>query len=125
MADNSLTIDRNRFLALVLKSPTQMGWLSIINSVTNISRLGTFKVVKTLNFIGLPDEIWRKCSFTEDEIFVKRDENYFVQTLSFTPPLPASFWPMVPFSSRPSLKYSSKKILQAACKKGLSMNAII
>jgi len=43
MADNSLTIDRNRFLALVLKSPTQMGWLSIINSVTNISRLGTFK----------------------------------------------------------------------------------
>jgi hypothetical protein len=30
-------------LALVLKSPTQMGWLSIINSVTNISRLGTFK----------------------------------------------------------------------------------
>ncbi len=43
MADNSPTIDRNRFLALVLKSPTQMGWLSIINSVTNISRLGTFK----------------------------------------------------------------------------------
>jgi hypothetical protein len=43
MADNSLTIDRNRFLALVLKSPTQMGWLSIINSVTNISRLCTFK----------------------------------------------------------------------------------
>ncbi len=42
MADNSLTIDRNRFLALVLKSPTQMGSLSIINSVTNISRLGTF-----------------------------------------------------------------------------------
>ena len=42
MADNSLTIDRNRFLALVLKSPTQMGWLSIINSVTNISRLGNF-----------------------------------------------------------------------------------
>jgi hypothetical protein len=30
-------------LALVLKSPIQMGWLSIINSVTNISRLGTFK----------------------------------------------------------------------------------
>jgi hypothetical protein len=32
-------------LALVLKSPTQMGWLSIINSVTNISRLGTFKLI--------------------------------------------------------------------------------
>jgi hypothetical protein len=34
-------------LALVLKSPTQMGWLSIINSVTNISRLGTFKKIHT------------------------------------------------------------------------------
>ncbi len=43
MASNSLTILTNRFFALVLKSPIQMGWLSIINSVTNISRLGTFK----------------------------------------------------------------------------------
>ncbi len=42
MANNSLTIHTNRFYALVLKSPIQMGWLSIINSVTNISRLGTF-----------------------------------------------------------------------------------
>ncbi len=42
MANNSLTIHTNRFFALVLKSPIQMGWLSIINSVTNISRLGTF-----------------------------------------------------------------------------------
>jgi hypothetical protein len=43
MANNSLTILTNQFFALVLKSPIQMGWLSIINSVTNISRLGTFK----------------------------------------------------------------------------------
>ncbi len=43
MANNSLTILTNRSLALVLKSPIQMGWLSIINSVTNISRLGIFK----------------------------------------------------------------------------------
>ncbi len=43
MANNSLTILTNRFFALVLKAPIQMGWLSIINSVTNISRLGTFK----------------------------------------------------------------------------------
>jgi hypothetical protein len=42
MANNSLTILTNRFFALVLKSPIQMGWLSIINSVTNMSRLGTF-----------------------------------------------------------------------------------
>jgi hypothetical protein len=44
MANNSLTIHTNRFFALVLKSPIQMGWLSIINSVTNISRLGTFNI---------------------------------------------------------------------------------
>ena len=42
MANNSLTILTNQFFALVLKSPIQMGWLSVINSVTNISRLGTF-----------------------------------------------------------------------------------
>jgi hypothetical protein len=42
MTNNSLTILTNRFFALFLKSPIQMGWLSIINSVTNISRLGTF-----------------------------------------------------------------------------------
>jgi hypothetical protein len=40
-------------LALVLKSPTQMGWLSIINSVTNISRLGTFKGENTIPGIEL------------------------------------------------------------------------
>ncbi len=45
MADNSLTIERNRFFVLVLKSPIQRGSLSIINSVTNISRLGTFKTL--------------------------------------------------------------------------------
>ncbi len=45
MANNSLTIHTNRFFASVLKSPIQMGWLSIINSVRNISRLGTFKRV--------------------------------------------------------------------------------
>ncbi len=43
MANNSLTIHTNRFFGSFLKSPIQMGWLSIINSVTNISRLGTFK----------------------------------------------------------------------------------
>jgi hypothetical protein len=44
MANNSLTIHTNRFFGSFLKSPIQMGWLSIINSVRNISRLGTFKV---------------------------------------------------------------------------------
>jgi hypothetical protein len=43
MANISLTLYTNGFFGLVLKSPTQMGSLSINNSVTNISRLGTFK----------------------------------------------------------------------------------
>jgi hypothetical protein len=51
MANNSLTIHTNRFLALVLKSPIQKGWLSIINSVTNISRLGTFNGLVSLKFL--------------------------------------------------------------------------
>ncbi len=43
MANISLTLYTNGFIGSVLKSPTQMGSLSINNSVTNISRLGTFK----------------------------------------------------------------------------------
>ncbi len=47
MPNNSLTTHTNRFFGSFLKSPIQMGWLSIINSVTNISRLGTFKASLT------------------------------------------------------------------------------
>jgi hypothetical protein len=43
MANISLTPYTNRFFGSFLKSPTQMGSLSINNSVTNISRLGTFQ----------------------------------------------------------------------------------
>jgi hypothetical protein len=39
----SITLYTNGFFGSVLKSPTQMGLLSVNNSVTNISRLGTFK----------------------------------------------------------------------------------
>jgi hypothetical protein len=42
MANISLTLYTNGFFGSFLKSPTQMGSLSINNSVTNISRLGTF-----------------------------------------------------------------------------------
>ena len=70
MADNSLTIDRNRFLALVLKSPTQMGWLSIINSVTNISRLGTFNVTEAQQFFN--------CYFVNTQRCQKESNGYFV-----------------------------------------------
>jgi hypothetical protein len=73
MADNSLTIDRNRFLALVLKSPTQMGWLSIINSVTNISRLGTFKVtVSSGIFFGLSPQLGLEPAAHTSEALVER-----------------------------------------------------
>ncbi len=44
MGNSTLTYHANRFFALVPKSPVQMGYLSIINKVRNISRLGTFKV---------------------------------------------------------------------------------
>ncbi len=47
MANISLTLYTNVFFGSVLKSPTQMGSLSINNSVTNISRLGTFKVLRS------------------------------------------------------------------------------
>jgi hypothetical protein len=43
MANISLTLYTDGFFVSVLKSPTQMGSLSVNNSVTNISRLGTFK----------------------------------------------------------------------------------
>jgi hypothetical protein len=43
MANISLTLYRNGFIGSVLKSPIQMGSLRVNNSVTNISRLGTFK----------------------------------------------------------------------------------
>jgi hypothetical protein len=43
MANISLTLYTNSFFGSVLMSPIQMGSLSVNNSVTNISRLGTFK----------------------------------------------------------------------------------
>jgi hypothetical protein len=44
MVNISLTLYTKVFFGSFLKSPTQMGSLSINNSVTNISRLGTFNV---------------------------------------------------------------------------------
>jgi hypothetical protein len=46
MENISLLLHTKGFFGSVLKSPTQMGSLSINNSVTNISRLGTFKDVQ-------------------------------------------------------------------------------
>jgi hypothetical protein len=42
MANISLTLYINGFIGSVLMSPIQMGSLHVNNSVTNISRLGTF-----------------------------------------------------------------------------------
>jgi hypothetical protein len=44
MENISLILYTKGFFGSVLKSPPQMGSLSINNSVTNISRLGTFKL---------------------------------------------------------------------------------
>ncbi len=46
MQNISLILYTKGFFGSVLKSPTQMGSLSINNSVTNISRLGTFKSLR-------------------------------------------------------------------------------
>jgi hypothetical protein len=43
MVNISLILYTKGFFGSFLKSPTQMGSLSINNSETNISRLGTFK----------------------------------------------------------------------------------
>jgi hypothetical protein len=49
MANISITPYTKSFFGSFLKSPSQMGSLSINNSVTNISRLGTFKTPQRLN----------------------------------------------------------------------------
>ncbi len=51
MANISLTLYTNGFFGPVLKSPTQMGSLNTNNSVTNISRLGTFKYLQISSYI--------------------------------------------------------------------------
>jgi hypothetical protein len=56
MANNNLTIHTNRFFGSFLKSPIQLGWLSIINSVTSISCLGTFKWSLKVNYLN--QDIW-------------------------------------------------------------------
>jgi hypothetical protein len=45
MANISLTLYTNRFFGSLIKSPIQMGLLSVNNSVTNISSLGTFNPI--------------------------------------------------------------------------------
>jgi hypothetical protein len=45
MTNISITLYTNKFFGAVLKSPIQRGSLSVNNSVTNISRLGTFNLL--------------------------------------------------------------------------------
>jgi hypothetical protein len=56
MVNISLTLYTKGFFGSFLKSPTQMGSLSINNSVTNISRLGTFKIIRRMLIIRLKYE---------------------------------------------------------------------
>ncbi len=58
MANISLILYTEGFFGSVLKSPTQMGSLSINNSVTNISRLGTFKYFRYLLKVVYLIKIW-------------------------------------------------------------------
>jgi hypothetical protein len=58
MANISLTLYTNGFFCSVLKSPTQMGLPSINNSVTNISRLGTFKYSEEGLLVGVEGCYW-------------------------------------------------------------------
>jgi hypothetical protein len=51
MANISLTLYTNGFFGSILKSPIQMGSLSVNNSVTNISCLGTLKRPGFLAFL--------------------------------------------------------------------------
>jgi hypothetical protein len=61
MANISLTLYTNGFFGSVLKSPIQVGQLSANNSVTNISRLSTFKGrLAPLLWVGGWDKWWRK-----------------------------------------------------------------
>jgi len=48
------TVYTNGFFGSFLKSPTQMGSLGVDNSVTNISRLGTFKEYKGTRKVNNP-----------------------------------------------------------------------
>jgi hypothetical protein len=51
MVNISLILYTKDFFGSFLKSSTQMGSLSINNSVTNISRLGTFKIKAQLAIV--------------------------------------------------------------------------
>jgi hypothetical protein len=58
MVNIILTLYTKGFFSSFLKSPTQMGSLSINNFVTNISRLGTFKYA--LSSLGSPKQAFSK-----------------------------------------------------------------
>ncbi len=61
MANLSLTLYTNAFFGSILKSPMQMGSLSVNNSVTNISRWGTFKFGPDIcRFVSF--SVWAECS---------------------------------------------------------------
>jgi len=69
MANISLTLYINGFIGSVLMSPIQMGSLRVNNSVTNISRLGTFNGAKTPERMHIFAEI---SHFGFYEFFIQR-----------------------------------------------------
>ncbi len=69
MANISLTLYTNAFFGSILKAPMQMGSLSVNNSVTNISRLGTFNmrqeetVLTGFKFFRCTSEFTEPCTY--------------------------------------------------------------
>jgi hypothetical protein len=73
MANISLTLYTNGIFGSVLKSPTQMGSLSINNSVTNISRLGTFNLMENA-CKSLYNMHSKRCVYEEPKVEIKKTD---------------------------------------------------
>jgi hypothetical protein len=79
MANISLTLYTNGFIGSVLMSPIQMGSLRVNKSLTNISRLGTFKCY-------LPDESAAIChNFLVVSLALCTNVQAFVKVLLLNP----------------------------------------
>jgi hypothetical protein len=70
----SLTLYTNGFFASVLMSPIQMGSLSVNNSVTNFSRLGTFNLSFLTAFVTV---------YGFKHFFIKRGRTTMKQCLAY------------------------------------------
>ncbi len=104
MENISLILYTKGFFGSVLKSPTQMGSLSINNSVTNISRLGTFnrslfRLLGTKATISLPNLIPKDPSPLLFPYLIPEESSHLTLSISYS-------WgsqPLILFISHPAL----------------------